>query len=490
LLPATVNQPSGETQSLKSRFLQGLAWTAALKWIGQIFAWAATIIVARILNPSDYGIFAAAMVYIAFAQLLTEFGLGTAVLARREESEPVFQQLHTVALFFGLGAFAFTILVSNPIARLFRTPELSPVLIALGSTFVISSLQTIPIAKLQKRLEYKRLAFVDLGRNVILAVAVPLFALSGFRFWSLVLANILGAVLNALIILYFQPLRFGRPRLEDLRSTISFSRELLVSRLTWYFYSNSDFLIVGKLLGQQALGLYSIAWNLATLPAEKINAIVLSVTPGYFSGLQARKSAIKGPLLTIMEAIALLAFPFSIGVALLADEFVYAVLGAKWELAITPLKVLSCIAALRMMSPVFSQVLVFLHDTRFEMWRSIANAVILPFALWAGTRWGITGVAVAWAATSPISIIVLFTRVGIKVGYTTAEFFARLRLPAWGTLALACAVFAVDWTIQAPPLAKLCLGIAAGSTAYAGSLLLLDRSRRLSTIVKAFRTTN
>src|SRR2546425_8629430 len=112
---------------------------------------------------------------------------------------------------------------------------------------------------------------------------------------------------------------------------MTFSRHIIVGRLAWYVYSNADFLVAGRILGKVALGLYEVGWNLANVPIEKITSLVGQVTPAVFSAVQRDHAALRRYLLRVTEGLALITFPASLGLALVAPDFVLLTLGRSEE---------------------------------------------------------------------------------------------------------------------------------------------------------------
>src|SRR5207249_9080683 len=111
-----------------------------------------------------------------------------------------------------------------------------------------------------------------------------------------------------------------------------------IARLCWYASANADFLMAGRILGKAALGLYNVGWTLASVPVDKVATLVGQVTPAFFSAVQTDRAAIRRYLLGITEGIALITFPISLGLALVARDFVLVVLGSKWQASIAPLQ--------------------------------------------------------------------------------------------------------------------------------------------------------
>ena len=120
-----------------------------------------------------------------------------------------------------------------------------------------------------------------------------------------------------------------------------------MARISFSLYSDADFLVAGRVLGATALGAYTFAWNLATLPVEKVTVLVGQVTPAVFSANQADLGGLQRYLLTLTEGIALVTFPVTIGLGLLAPEFVALVLGERWSGVAAPLEVLAFYGSIR-----------------------------------------------------------------------------------------------------------------------------------------------
>src|SRR6266404_4039392 len=151
--------------------LGGLAWTATAKWSSQVLTWATTLIVARVLSPSDFGIVGMATVYFGLVTLLSEFGLGTAIVYLRELTDTQVEQLNSLSVALGVGAFGISCLVAYPLARFFKSPEITWVVVAMSTAFVISAFQTVPYGLCQRDKSFKLLAIVDSGRAIAQALS-------------------------------------------------------------------------------------------------------------------------------------------------------------------------------------------------------------------------------------------------------------------------------------------------------------------------------
>src|SRR5437773_2126734 len=222
------------------RLLSGLAWTAASKWSAQLLSWASTLVVVRLLSPRDFGLIGMATVFLGLVTVLSEFGLGSTIVYRRDLTDEQLDQLNSLATIFGIAAFMVSCVMGAPLAWFFKTPQLRPVVISLGIGFVISSFQVVPYGWLQREQAFKRLAYADAGRMVTQAATTIGLAYVGFGYWALVIGSTAGATVSVAILRRARPQRFAYPRLVSLRSAVAFSRDVIVARLSWYAYSNAD----------------------------------------------------------------------------------------------------------------------------------------------------------------------------------------------------------------------------------------------------------
>jgi O-antigen/teichoic acid export membrane protein len=477
---ATESGTDAEARALDHSLVRGVAWTAMARWASQALTWGSWVIVARLLTPEDYGLVGMAALYLGLITLLSEFGMGTAVLAVRELSVEQLSQLNGLAVLSGFAGLLASCAVAMPLARFFHAPQLPLVVVAMSTTFVITSFKTVPFALLQRDLRFKTLALIDVSQAVVLAISMVGFAVAGFRYWTLVCGGVLGALITTGAVLRLRHLPFAWPRPRSLKRAMTLSMDVLISRVCWYASANADFLVAGRVLGKAALGFYNVGWTLASVPVDKITTLVGQVTPAFFSAVQNDPPALRRYILRISEGIALITFPLALGLALVARDFVLAVLGTKWEATIAPLRLLAAYAAFRSITPLLPQVLQIIRDSRFEMWRMVAAGVVMPASFYfAAERWGTVGLAMAWMLVDPFLALVLYRRVFSKIELSSRAYLLALWPALSGAALMAAAVLAVGvlspsgWT----PSLRLVVQIGVGAITYGLACRVLHRER-------------
>jgi polysaccharide transporter, PST family len=470
---------AAESRALDHSLVRGIAWTGAVKWFSQTLSWVSTLVVVRLLAPEDYGLVGMATVYLGLVALINEFGLGAAIITQRDLSENQIRQINTVCVLLGLAGFLVSCGAAFPLAVFFRAPELRLVVTVMGLAFAISGFQTAPSALLQRELRFKFLALTEGLQAGLQAVGTVALAISGFQYWALVFGGLLGTTISTIIIVSRRWLWFSLPRVNSIGNALTFSWQILVTRLAWFVSIRADYLIAGRVLGQTALGVYSVASTLAVLPAEKITGLVGRVSFPLFSAVQHDQQALRRYLLVLTEGLALAAFPLAFGLALLTDEFVFVVLGPKWADAILPLRILAILTTLRAIYPVVPQALTVVGGARFIMYVGVVTAIVAPMGFYLGSWWGTSGIAVTWCILQPLNVVPVYWLLKKRVDVTVRQYLQSLSPALAASLGMGLSV----WILKAmlpvhwPLPVRFAVEVLGGGAAYGLTVLTLHRDR-------------
>ena len=473
---------------LDHSLVSGMAWTAILRWSAQIISWMGTFYAARLLKPADYGLVAMAMLAIGLARMVEDFGMDAILVQDRAIVGGAQARLAGLLLALGVALSALFALAAQPIAWFFDEPKLVWMVVALSAVFVTDALQIVPRAQLQRTLQFRRLGLVQLvqvlATQVTLVVAVTL----GLGHWSLIVNTLAGALVVTIVLCVWSPFSLRWPgELASLKSPLKQGWRILASRAAWYGYSNADQAIIGKMLGPEALGAYSFATTFSTLAQQEVGSIVSRVVPGIFSEVQNRADELRRYFLMLTELLAAVAFPLSIGLALLADLLIPALLGAKWNAAIAPLQLLCLYSTFLSSQLLLSHVLMWTGQFRVNMWCTLLICATMPLVFLVAVRGGAVGIAWAWAVVFPIVNIPQFFYAFRTVNIRVADWLDALWPAIAGCLAMSAAIFALRWALPATvPLPVKCAAlIALGALVYPAVLWLGFRARAMRFIALA-----
>jgi len=318
---------------LDAQFVGGLAWTAGAKWVTQAVTWLSMLIALRLLSPADFGMVEMASVVGMLTNVLAEFGIGSAVLQIRELDRRALRQLNTVSLIFSTVAFAFGAAIAPLVAAFFRAEQLRLLVIVNSLGFFITAVQAVPQGLLQRDMDYRRLSLAEAVQALVQAVVLVVTAFAGFGYWALLAAPMAGKAASAALAAFWKPVLYALPRPREIMAPMRFGLEVAMSRVAWTAYSLSDSVIVGRVLGQSALGTYRIAIDIASAPADKIGMLIMRVTGPLFAHVQKDIALVRRYFLFISDALALAIFPLVFGLAAVAPEAVAVVGGPKWAAA-------------------------------------------------------------------------------------------------------------------------------------------------------------
>jgi len=473
-------EPSETTKrsDLDQVLVRGVAWTAAVKWLTQLITWGMTVVVARLLAPSDYGLVGMAAIYINLFNLFSEFGIGTAVVTLQDLSDNQVSQLNTLSLLLGVLGTIISAAVAVPLGKFFHAENLPMVVIVLSIGFTVSGIRTVPYSLLQKELRFKLLAFIEGLQGVVQALVTLVLALLGYKYWALVLGILSFSITPTVLVLFWRRHSFAFPRISSIRNAVVYSRHVMIGRLCWSMYNDSDSIIAGRVLGEAPLGAYTIAWTLARTPLEKLTTLVNRVTPSVFAKIQTDSQALRRYLRNITGGMALIIFPATIGIALVAREFVPLVLGKQWDGVIIPLELLAIHALVRSNVILLTPLLNVIGEERLVMWNSIVAMVVLPISFYVGSHWGTGGIAAIWVVIYPVVQYPLFKRVFRRIDFPLADYMKAV----WPALS-GCIVMAVSiWGMKSvsngrwPLYVRLASEILVGMIAYGLVLLLMHRN--------------
>lgn len=458
---------------------RAVGWNAAAKWSSQILSWTSTVVVARLLTPYDYGLVGMSGLFTSLAMVVCQYGVADTVIALRDLTRRQIAELNTVSVALGAVLVGLSCLLALPVARFFSAPPVRAIIVVVSGTFLVSSFLMVPRALLRKELRFKLLSSIEMVRALSQIVATVLFAWLHFRYWSLVLGFLVGSLTEAALTFCWKRHEFAIPNLGKLRRELTYSRQVLFSGLAWYAYDNSDFAVAGRVLGGTALGNYTVAWTIATAPVEKIANLVTGVTPAFFSAVQTDKAELRRYLLRLTEILSLITVPASIGLALVADYAVPALLGPKWVGVIGPLRLLGIFVAVRSIATICPNLLTAIGDARFVMWATTSSAVLMPIAFLIGAHWGTNGIAAAWGIAYPPIMIPMYYRVFQKTAMQWMDYVSAI-LPALSASAIMAIVVLLTRLVLPAvnqPLSCLLLLTLVGVLSYAGCLLAFHRPR-------------
>jgi O-antigen/teichoic acid export membrane protein len=442
---------------------RGIRWTALAAAAAAVLQALQVVVLARLLTPSEFGLFATVAVVTGLATFIAEAGLGPA-LVRRTGVDPALQgTAHLISLALGAMCAALLWAASEPLAAFYGTGALAPLVRAAAGIFLLQPLGLVFAHFLQRDMAFKALAASDVAAALVATGVAVAAAAAGQGAGSLVAAQLAGAATRSAVLLAVGVPRYGlrlRWRADDARYLWRMGSFQIGDNLLNYFNSQLDLLLLGKLAGAEALGLYYAAKQIAYKPLQLINPVVTKVALPVFARVQDEPIRLRQGYLAVVAALALVQVPVYATLAALSALAVPVLLGPGWEGG-APVLALLCLAMLMRatINPVGSLLLARGRAGHSLAWNA-GVLVVMAVLLSVGARWGAVGVAAAHAAAIALLHAPAWRAlVRPNCGATAREYFGpQLRLAASGLLCLAPAALC---TGTAAPLALAALGLIA-----------------------------
>lgn len=407
--------------SLQSQVISSLKWSAAAKAITQIATWATTIFVMRLLQPSDYGLMAMAMLLVTLFGLFAELGLGSALVQAQKVSNEEARKLFGTAITINLTIVTILVVTAPLTSAFFNEPRLTEIIQITSLHFLVSVTGMLSESMLRRDLKFKKISIAEGTGAVASAASSLLMAFNGFGVWSLVAGLLAGEIARvSMLLLTTRPFQTPIFSLKGIGSLATSGGLLTVNRFTWFAYSQSDLMIAGKVLSQDGIGVYAVSANLAAMPMQKALSIVNQIAFSAFSKLKTNKQALTASFRRSILAGSYLSIPILWGIASIAPEFVIVILGEKWVEAVIPLQIICLIIPLRTISALESTVVSALGHPEIYLPNSLTGLFILPICFYIGSHWGPNGLAAGWLIGLPLQVAINITRsrkvTGVGIG--------------------------------------------------------------------------
>ena len=471
---------------LRERAVSGVLWNAGGNVIQQLTLVATLVILARILSPEAFGIYALLMVFVSFSQILAQMGTSSAVIYFDDLSD----RFLSTAFFFTIGtsSLVYFVLVgvSAPLASFMDEPALTGLLRLIGLVLIINSLGLIHKALLEKKLDFKKLILVEKAALICSSVTGVVAAMNGFGAMSFVL---MAVSLSVLQLIGFMAYSKWRPRLifgvEELKLMLSYSVNLLGFTIINYFARQSDNFLVGKFIGSSALGVYSVAYRIMLYPLENVARVLIRVLFPVFSEVKHDSARFKRGYVQAISFIALVTFPLMFGLLVLADLFVAVVFGEGWEELAPLLMILSLVGLQQSIVTTVGSIYLAKGTTSLMFRIGGLNALITVTSFLIGVWFGIIGMAIAYLVANLVMLYPNLYFAWQQIGLGVLEGVRELGVFFVAALAMSIAVVALGESAMIgalPELPRLALLVGSGGTVYVVLLLTFARKRVLSLI--------
>lgn len=455
--------------TLGQKVARGLKWQLINVLSRQVLSFVVFSLLARTLEPSAFGVMGLAAAYVAFVGLFANQGLGSALIQRRDLHQ---DHLHT-AYWFNVGGAGVlclaTLAGADWFANFMREPALSPVVKWLSLSLLINALSTVHGTLLVKELDFRKVTLRALSANVSGAVVGIGMATGGYGVWALVGQQLAMAVANTVLLWWVSDFRpafhFSLARLAELYRV---SLSVFFTTLLWFFSSRIEHFLIGRLIGTNLLGHYTVADRIPDLVKMAIQQPLSEVSLPALSKLQTNTGRMCEAIYRGTGLLTTCGFPIFVGLALTAEHLIPLLFGNKWDDA-------GWICSLMAVSSLAGLLHVFFYPAMiargasskylsFAVLMALTNLAVASLLFISSLKVMLIGMIVSRAALTLPGVLILRNLIGLS----PLRFYGTTLVPLLGSLVMAAVVLSVTQigTVRADSITFLIVATAAGAATY------------------------
>ena len=382
-------------ESLTQKTFRGFFWQFGGTIFKTVIQLGVLFVLARLISKADFGIVQSALVVVGLSKLVSQMGVGPALVQKETLTSLHIRSGATISLFLSIISFLIVFFSSGLLADFFKMPELTVVLKVVAVLFVLEGITTVSQSLLLREMRQKALAKIDfLSYSVGYGLVAIVLAYYDFGLWSLIFAQLTQSTIKCISsyivsrhsILPF----FGKKEAKEL---LYFGGGFTLAKLFSYLALQGDNIITGRYIGADALGVYSRAYSLMVKPVSLIGDSIDKALFPAMSARQNQKNRLIEAFINGARLITFLALPISCILILSANELIIVALGDKWVDAIIPFQILTAGLLFRIGYKMGDCLCRATGRIYSKAMRSLIYAICILLGSYIGSKWGIIGVA-------------------------------------------------------------------------------------------------
>lgn len=466
-----------DDSTMAARVRSAVIWRSGSQILAQLVTWSSTFFVIRMLDPSDYGLFAMTQVVLSLLNLLNGYSFTGALVQASEVSRTQIRQVLGMLVLLNFSLAALQFLAAPLAADYFRAPIVADMLRVQALLYLTTPFIMVPQALLSRRMDFRTQARVNIAAALISAMVAPTCALAGFGVWTLVLAPLSLFVARAVgLFLLGNWWVWPSFRFTGAGAVFGFGMAVLVSEILWFVQTQADVFIAGHSLLAHDVGIYTTSLFLTQILINKFVPSLNEVAFPAYARIQGDRTLVAAGFAKSVRLIMLVAVPFSLGLALTAEPLVLTILGEKWAQTSPVIRILGFAMPFVTLQILYAPATNALGRPAIAAWVSGAGAIIMPGAYLIAIQHGTIGMAYAWLLGFPLLTLVATILSLPVIGMPVRMLLAALMPSIVAGSAMAAVVTGADMLLPPlHPLAHLATLAAIGAISYGLTLLIAAR---------------
>lgn len=472
--------------SLKEKAVHGFAWSAIDNFANQGILFVISVLLARMLSPSDYGLIAMISIVLAISNCFINSGFGNALIRKTDLSNEDCSTAFYFNILVAGGCYLLVFVIAPFVADFYERPVLTPILRWQSVTLILGALIIVQKSIINRKIDFKTTAKISTISNIVSGIVALIMAYNGYGVWSLVGMGISQSLLQLILFWFYSswhPQFIWSKRSFDY--LWNYGSKLLASGLLDTVFVNIYPIVIGKMFSPMSLGYYTRAQGFAQLPSSNLTSIIQRVTFPLLSSMQTDDERLSYNYRRLLRMSAFVIFPLMLGLAAVADPLINVLLTGKWAQTIIYLQII-CFAM--MWYPIHAINLNLLQvKGRSDLFLKleIIKKIMAVVVIFCSVPFGVIGICYGSVVSSLLSLTIntYYTGKLIKVG-----LLVQLKdlFPIIMNSLIMCGIVIMLIHLLENQLVSLIGGISLGIVYFLGSSYLM-RSKELEELIYVIR---
>ncbi|MCT4588200.1 MAG: lipopolysaccharide biosynthesis protein [Carboxylicivirga sp.] len=471
-------------EDIKRKTFRGVFWLGAGRFGTQISQFVVSVILARLLDPKDFGLVAMVAVFTAIGGALAEGGAGAALIQKKNINKIEESSVFYINIAIALVVTLCLIICSNFISDFYKEPELFSIIQALSCVVLIESIGTVPRSLLSKQLEYKIPAKIEVYTSFISGAVGIFLAFGGYGVWALVIQQLLGSTLRVtlLFVIYsWRPLwEFS---FSEVLPLFKFGSKFLIHAIVHAVYNNMYRIIIGKVYSMTDLGFFQRARSIDGLIKGNTGGLIEHIMYPYLSTVnddleRFRKSFSQG-----LKFSSLVLFPIMIGAIVVAKDLIIALVSDKWLASVPMFQILGVITLVNTFTGFNLKAIAALGNASQYLYIELVNKVLLTVSIFVSFKFGIVMMLYANLILSTIpTFIITIVATKKKFGYGIKHIIKDMYKIMAISGVMAIFVYCLTFMSVENSYVILSLQVCVGMCVYCCGIYLVDKNMFVSVL--------
>jgi len=393
--------------TLKKQAVSGIKWQVAVSMLQRVVSFATTIVLARKLGPSVYGLFAFAIVIVGSFELFKSMGVDAALVRRKDDFERAANTAFIIIPILGLSLYLLLNISSSFLGKYLNNMEVIPIIRVLGITFVIGCFTKVPVISLERNMQFKKISIAEIVSTVVFSISAIVLVHLNYGIWTLVDSYIARTIVYVSLVWYLSKWKpsFSYDK-KIAKELFKFGKFVFLTSTLWFLKMNLDNILVGKMLGATMLAFYAVAFNISNFGADYFGGRVYRVMYPAYSKLQNDKDGLQKAFLKVLKYISLVAVPLALGTFFFGSDFIRLAYGEKWMEAVPVMKILSSIALFNLIPVATDSAFMAIGKPNLSFWSALIQVfMFFAFVPPAAKMIGLIGVGIVVSLAAFIAML-------------------------------------------------------------------------------------